>query len=993
MTRLNSTFRSGCKLGNRTIREGKQPGQAHKLRRNSRVVSKKSRVFIEIDKTFARTYRLFRKTLHERPTRTTRATSEKAIRVMDVARQSSMEDGLQVQLLPWKENPNSPSSDNLKEHRGYSDKIVFSRVCDNRQDSSRMETDEKVAACSLQDEVTSGQLNGVEKIEACVRSENRMQHSMESVEKSLKDIPFIPHPDCREANKIITNNGIACDCRHLRRSLNSDIQCCHRARDEPGELDTADSANGRAKGTHISLKDTQVRSGNKLSQLTSGDTLDRCIANLRQKVRVLEQNIDEKVAVSDQCVKSGKLEKRDDGIFHLSETDILDDGSRIVFESNATDIVSTNGSQFATNVDKSNNDSMTKELPCDSIDNVTSFKSVSAMVGRPKRASRQLRPRHEDDYILDVRQIPHKFNDKISTVKKGNKKALLPGCRKRRRIKKHELCDNLQGNGNVNEKLCTEAEDTGEEKYTNVDCVLGVRHDDSNKQQVLVQFTDGTSNWIKKSEMKSPPMSSLCAYLSHPEQDLLIAHRLPSQWFGLQLTPWEDRPLEVTDFEFFTKDNKASKDYKTSSSYFHDKQRNRPSQDLSSAVAVPLELSENCKYLLEESDTVVSPDGRRINSPELCSLESIEEPHVNGYASIPLALNSLTDDGLCTLKDFDDMVVDNDTGERRVIEGGFKKASPLLLEGSPYRKCTSVSSDAVPIFVSRNGEIEVLQSDHIEIILKHKDKRSKRIRSETCDNLIHQLESRINDDECQFVVISGLEDYFASSMDMEKLIKFPSEAEKTKYDEKMANLRYLFQTLKNYPKPVVAVISSAATGLAASLLSLVDVVYDQSRDKIKKNGMYGKPHLPVLAPKLMGLQHRNEALLMGESPHAHIDEQLKQVNHIFKSFKFSEGITSTLKEMRVNEKLSLVKPNPKKRGRENLAKNSQTFGTVSHQSSYNKTRLARLRCPTSFEEEEADQDVDKALKMEIEKEQELASQCLKELNEFWKEIAESACKL
>ena len=33
--------------------------------------------------------------------------------------------------------------------------------------------------------------------------------------------------------------------------------------------------------------------------------------------------------------------------------------------------------------------------------------------------------------------------------------------------------------------------------------------------------------------------------------------------------------------------------------------------------------------------------------------------------------------------------------------------------------------------------------------------------------------------------------------------------------------------MKNYPKPVVAVISSAATGLAASLLSLVDVVYDQ----------------------------------------------------------------------------------------------------------------------------------------------------------------------
>ena len=790
MTRLNSTFRSGCKLGNRTIREEKQPGQAYKLRRNSRVVSKRSRVVIEIDKKFARTYRLFQKTLHERPKRTTRATSEKAIRVMDVARQSSMEDGLQVQLLPWKEKSSSPISDNLNEYHDCTDKVVFSRVGDDFQDGSMMETDEQVTACSLQDEVTLGQLNGVEKIEACVRSENRMQQSMESVEKSLKDIACVPHPEYREAEKFITSNGIACDCRHLRSSLSSDIQSCHCARDEPGELDTAGSANGRAESTHIHLKDTQVTSGDKRSNLTSNDTLDKCTANFRQKVRVLEQSVDVTVAVSDQCVENDRLEKRNDGIFHLSETGLLDDGSRLIFESSTTDIVSKNGSQFATYVDdKSINDSMTKELPCDSVDNVTSFKSVSTMVGRPKRASRQLRPRHEDDYILDVRQIPHKFNDRISTVKKGNKKVLLPGCKKRRRTQKQDLCDNLQGNGSSNEKLCTEVEDTDEEKYTNVDCVLGVRHDDNNKQQVLVQFTDGTSNWIKKSEMKAP-MTSLCSYLSHPEQDLLIAQRLPSQWFGLQLTPWEDRPLEVTDFEFFAKDNKASKDYGSSSSYFHAKQRNGHSQDLMSAAAVPLELSENCKYFLEESGTLVSADGRMINSPELYSLESIEEPHFNGYASNPLALNSLTDAGLCTLKDFDDVIIDNDTMQNRIIEDGFKKADPLLLEGAPYRNSTSATSDALPIFVSRNGEIEVLQSDHIEIILKHKDKRSKRIRSETCDNLIHQLESRINDDKCQFVVISGLEDYFASSMDMEKLIKFPSEAEKTRYDEKMANLRY-----------------------------------------------------------------------------------------------------------------------------------------------------------------------------------------------------------
>ena len=158
--------------------------------------------------------------------------------------------------------------------------------------------------------------------------------------------------------------------------------------------------------------------------------------------------------------------------------------------------------------------------------------------------------------------------------------------------------------------------------------------------------------------------------------------------------------------------------------------------------------------------------------------------------------------------------------------------------------------------------------------------------------------------------------------------------------------------------------------------------------------MYSKPHLPVLAPKLMGLQHKNEALLMGEFPDTQLDEQLRQVNNIFKSFRFSNGITSTLKEMRLNEKLSSERPDPKKKGRQHLAKASPKSPYESHQTSYNKTRLARLRCPLAFDKTEVeDSDVDKALKNEIEKEQELAAQCLKELNEFWNEIAESACKL
>lgn len=163
---------------------------------------------------------------------------------------------------------------------------------------------------------------------------------------------------------------------------------------------------------------------------------------------------------------------------------------------------------------------------------------------------------------------------------------------------------------------------------------------------------------------------------------------------------------------------------------------------------------------------------------------------------------------------------------------------------------------------------------------------------------------------------------------------------------------------------------------------------------MKKNGISnGKHPLPVLAPKLMGLQHKNEALIMGEFPDSQLDEQLKQVNNIFKSLRFSGGITSTLKEMRLNEKLSNERPNQRKRARQSTSHSRNSpKSPLNSQSSYAKTRFARMRGPPGRDQSETEEcDVDAALREEIDKERELATQCLKELNEFWNEIADAAC--
>ena len=805
MTRLNSTFRSGCKLSNRTIRGEKQAGQAQKLRSNSRALSKKNRVFIDVDKTLVRTCKVFRTALHERPERTTRTTSEKAIRVMDVARQSSMEEGLQVQLLSWKEKPDNLISGKLKERCGCDDDVVLSRVREDLQGSDGAESDGQVKACNKQDSEALGQLNGVERIEACVRSENRMRKDTNLVEKAVNDTAYVSHFEHSKPESSVIPNGIACNDMHLRSTLRNDLQgnlCC--TRNESKDFDAKPSAHSNMEQPDACLRGVQWTVADRPNHSHLRSTKDKCITNVRENKTIVETSGE--TLVIDQYGDDRTIQKKDTGVLG-NEINLLGDSSRRLPELNVDCIDFGVTSERQANIgaksnitDEFKNDNIIEKQSClcDGIDGATPSNSVSKMGGRPKRTSRQLRSRHEDDYILDVRQIPHKFNDRISTVKKGNRKALVQGCRKRRRTQKQDIGENIEVVANTSEKVTAANESTDDEKYLNVDCVLGVRHDGCNKHQVLVQFTDGTSNWIKKSEVRLP-LTFLCDYFSHPDQDVMTAQRLPAQWFECQVPSWEDRPLKVTDFgdfDFYNRDSKRYRDGRASMGPVPNNQNYIPPQNLLSGTHElsedSMSLAESYKFYFRTDAGIVSPDVSELIQPaELYSPEINEHSVLDRYSSNPLALNILTNGTACVLKDMDSTIIDDDFSESEKIDSKLVEGSPQVLQGIFDRDNLSVSADAVPIFISRNGELEVLQSDHIEIILRHKDKRSKRIRSETCDNLIHQLESRINDDTCQFVVINGLEDYFASSMDMDKLIKFPCEAEKTKYDEKMANLRYV----------------------------------------------------------------------------------------------------------------------------------------------------------------------------------------------------------
>lgn len=798
MTRLNSTFRSGCKLNNRTIREEKQAGLASQPRRNSRFFPKQSRGFIDLEKSFLRTGKLFGTTLNERAKRTKKTSGEKAIRAMDVARQSSMEEGLQVQLLSWKDKPDNLISSKLKERSTHNEDGVLSKVRDELRGSNGIHNEVQINACRQKNEARLGQINGVEQIETCVRSENRTHEDTKLEENTLHEVVHDA-----EVNGSRNGNGLRCDNKRLKVIPKKGDYGNTVGRANGSEIfndsHLADYKHKNVDATFMAVEKTFSSRPISLPLLTC---YGKSALKAMEDKSVREGSDAEKLVADSHPEDSLKTSQRTS----IVETNAACGEVVICTDASLVNDVSEPKCQkqemcrlVVSNDNKEEGTEMVGNCRCSSMVEETSKSSTKSEEGRPKRAARSLRSRHDDDFILDVRQIPHKFKDKISTNRRENRKNVLTGGKKRKRTQKNDGCPTvaIQENAEKVEKLVNLIDEGSEDNYVNVDCVLGIRHDEKDKQQVLVQFTDGTSNWIKKSEIKS--IDVLSEYFSFPDQELAAAQRLPSVWFGCQLHSWQKRPLQPSDFECCDFDDERNiVEFEQDNRYFSKNSEVWSTQSLTSLQNRTLKDSlEDFEDIFDGSEKGLGlPDGK---SHSLIVNSLTNSPRSEEIPLNPIALDSLASGNDINLKDSEDMLLDTDSNDTEVSAIRMNDER-IERKESYYKHNETIPSEGVPVFVSRNGELEVLQSDHIEMVLKHKDRRSKRIRSETCDNLIHQLELRINDVECHFVVINGLEEYFSSSMDMEKLIKFPCEAEKTRYDEKMANLRYcllFFEVMKD----------------------------------------------------------------------------------------------------------------------------------------------------------------------------------------------------
>eukprot|EP00794_Sanderia_malayensis_P019752 gene19752-21688_t len=515
-----------------------------------------------------------------------------------------------------------------------------------------------------------------------------------------------------------------------------------------------------------------------------------------------------------------------------------------------------------------------------------------------------------------------KVDENEATVKQFCKRQNNNKVRRRRKPKsliKYDAlktCDNLEDACSFADKASRTEESNGLQSV-DIEQVLGMRISDNGLCDILVQFKNGTSNWIRKDNHEILKNAILDCF-SVSSKNHCILHRLPFSFYY---------KTDVSDDIVCNDKVKGTTQFKKSFIPSLSLNCKEPATELKS-VKKELYSSNKNSTLLDKScmDLQLSPHTWKRLSPE-----------------------------------FEQDLVDSAQGELSILD-----------------KTTSSHSII--------GELQIINSEFTEIVLQHKDKRSKRIKAETCDNLIQQLDLKSIDNNCKLIILCGFEEYFSSSMDLERVVKAKADLESTQHDEVIGRLRYLFQTLKNYPKPIIAIINSAATGLAASVLSMVDVVYDKSSDiSITENTSCKNLKLPLLIPRLMGLQIKNEALLMGEVANSVLDRQLQQVKKIYKEYQFSKDLKATLHEMKINEKLSNEGQHRQRRQR--LSGDQSNLKPLKKRN-YNRAFESENsnKCYKRCGMEPTLSSIKGNLQHEVKKEKDLAISCLKDLTDFWKEL-------
>lgn len=469
--------------------------------------------------------------------------------------------------------------------------------------------------------------------------------------------------------------------------------------------------------------------------------------------------------------------------------------------------------------------------------------------------------------------------------------------------------------------------------------------------EFLVLFKNGTSNWINENMDDSALFTNIQLFFEHSDQEQSIINRL-----GFTLAQSIKKRTVMSDCNSsITSDTDVESEDCDDDVFFKTSFSKQPNHE-----------NEHCSK--QNSVDVLSP----VRSTKTFLCPSDEQISCNSDLLLTSDLNELCQ---CVM-------------------------SSKHLKLYPYETTKEIVSKKDGGFV--HVYLKRLNKKMFDTTSKKTDDH---FNTKTCEKLITILEDSAVDDHCDVVIIAGLEDFFALNNVFDKLLKNSSSIEVKKYEQDISLLRYLVQTIRNFNKPIVAVIKKTAIGLPASLLSLFDMVFDErsteavtgtpTRGKKKKKGLKttsikcaanstddsttddqgaSESYQNFVFPRLMGLTESNEARIMGERCRpvvSSIDQIL--VDSSYNNRVLSQRLKNSVRHMKNNSRIEL-----KCRGRsqslsnEDEGSSSPCQNTFSHVNSSEASVISKSEVAT--------------LEEKVRKEKELTRQCMDDLASYLKSI-------
>lgn len=197
-------------------------------------------------------------------------------------------------------------------------------------------------------------------------------------------------------------------------------------------------------------------------------------------------------------------------------------------------------------------------------------------------------------------------------------------------------------------------------------------------------------------------------------------------------------------------------------------------------------------------------------------------------------------------------------------------------------------SEEQPLRIEDRGDVRVLTLDRPE--------KKNAFSAAMARALSDALAAAREDDGVRVVVVASTGDAFSAGVDVSVFLQ---EGQGESPD--LAPLTGLHETLRGFPKPLIAAVQGKAVGMGVTLLPHFDLVYAAKGatflTPFVRLGLVLEYGSSFTLPRLIGRQRTNELVMRARPIDAHVAEEWGLVTRTFASDELMDGVLAVAAEI------------------------------------------------------------------------------------------------